>query len=1048
MPEKIKYPKSIQSKPCGIDKFDGQSHKRLTDAITNHILQTDDNNSPQELSRIIGLEGSWGSGKSNIIKQLAEKLREKYYLFEYDAWGHQEDLQRRSFLELITDKLINEAGILDKKKWQSKLNDLLAKKVVRVNKTLPRFNAGALWTALLLSITPITVFIAERLETACAVNNVLHLVLIAFSPILMGIILWLFFMLFNKDMRSLSYLLKISKDESIETKNYETINEDEPTVIKFKAWMQDISDHIKANNKRKLIVIFDNMDRLPAEKVKELWSSIHTFFSEDGFENIWAIIPFDEKHLCSAFGESDTAVQLTKSFINKTFPIVYRVSPPVITDFKKIFNKLYEEAFSNTESEHQGEISRMFNFVNPSATVRDMIIFINQLVALKTIWEKEIDILYMAIFTLYKDKLLIEPVNQILSGLYLDTTVSKAIPDDEILQKKISALVYGIQPNDAEQIPISKYIENCLFLESSYDINKYANHKHFISILTDKVRTADILLDTLIKGLNNIDNEFEKQNKAVFLDLWDGIAKQKIGTPISKQELDDSFKILIKHTSSQYQKNIVSYLCKSFQEFEKFSGGHYYNSINDLKIFLQNNGVDLNICDFIVDFEKSPEIFVDYVVNAKDEYRIYKLKTDPENLDGHFSNLVPDKLINVDMLKYLKGDENYNFKKTVEKIENLIQQDKQAQLFKVDNFKSLMNTYKILNAETPLPVQLSEIQRNNLWTMFSQNKKPDEFLEILTIQIANGVTINIKIDKEQVDAIANNIDHYARYGDLLINNLSWNIPVLNQVLKYMTENKLGNNLSLEKILPKFFDIRSKLNISESILLEQLNRWNRRIASVNKENIQSVIPNAAFFEYSSVIENTLVDHLNKVIIEALSAVTTDDLYSYKADLNYYWFVLIDKMIDSRYLEVMPDNLIELGKKLVKDIASSALPIPKPNDLFDKIIKKLEKKDTAALTKEVRDEFCNGRFIINPQLFLYFEQWFEHQGELSSRCADVVRNILEPVITDKDCLGLIVSKPDYYAQLINAADDDATDIKKRIHELAQKNDDAKKFEAKIH
>lgn len=45
------------------------------------------------------------------------------------------------------------------------------------------------------------------------------------------------------------------------------------------------------------------MDRLPAEKVKELWSSIHTFFADSGFENVWAVIPFDETHLACAFGD-------------------------------------------------------------------------------------------------------------------------------------------------------------------------------------------------------------------------------------------------------------------------------------------------------------------------------------------------------------------------------------------------------------------------------------------------------------------------------------------------------------------------------------------------------------------------------------------------------------------------------------------------------------------------------------------------------------------------------------------------------------------------
>lgn len=144
------------------------------------------------------------------------------------------------------------------------------------------------------------------------------------------------------------YQDKVEKDVC-----YETLSEDEPTVYEFKTWMQDISDFIKEKGQRKLVLVFDNMDRLPAEKVKELWSSIHTFFADSGFENVWAVIPFDETHLACAFGDEtdEQTKQLTKYFINKTFPIVYRVAPPVITDYRSIFNKLFVEAFGETENE-------------------------------------------------------------------------------------------------------------------------------------------------------------------------------------------------------------------------------------------------------------------------------------------------------------------------------------------------------------------------------------------------------------------------------------------------------------------------------------------------------------------------------------------------------------------------------------------------------------------------------------------------------------------------------------------------------------------------
>src|SRR5699024_8465258 len=122
--------------------------------------------------------------------------------------------------------------------------------------------------------------------------------------------------------------------------------------------------------------------------------------------------------------------------------------------------------------------------------------------------------------------------------------------------------------------------------------------------------------------------------------------------------------------------------------------------------------------------------------------------------------------------------------------------------------------------------------------------------------------------------IAENIDYYAKYDDLLINNLSWNIPLLTQVLKYMTENKLGHILSLEKVLPRFFQIKDKLGITEQVFLEQLNDWEKHKDSINSSNIQTTLPDTRFFQFSKAIKNSLTDYLNKTAIEKLSAIQVD------------------------------------------------------------------------------------------------------------------------------------------------------------------------------
>jgi hypothetical protein len=1048
---KIKYPHFISNKPSGIDRYTGKSQERLSKAIANYITSTDNESGIGLVSRIIGLEGQWGAGKSNVIKQIEQTLSEKYYVFEYDAWGHQEDLQRRSFLETLTNNLIKNNflsgdtlvllnGNETKTTWEMKFKDLLAHKITRINKTLPKFNAGAFWTALFLSLTPISTFIAERLEANCIIKNIFLLVLIAFSPIMLGIILWGTLCLFNKDMRHLGFLLQISKDENIETKNYETINEEEPTVAKFNAWMLDISNYIKQKSLKKLIVIFDNMDRLPSEKVKELWSSIHTFFSDSEFENIWTIIPFDEKHLSKAFGENQ-ADDLTKHFISKTFPVVYRVALPVITDFKSIFTEFFVEAFDSIESSSEDIINRLFRIENHDATVRKIIDFINQLVALKTIWTTEIDILYIAIFILKKDELLKDSVNQILSGNYLDENIKKIIENNGVLQTNIAALVYGINPDEAGQIPISKYIEACLKNESGHDINTYSRtNNHFIEILKDKIYELDNAeLDNAIKTMSSLDvMEFGDVDKKTILNMWHYLSKQKTSDHITLLKFEEVFKSLLLNVDHEHQKDIISFLCCEYQNvkmFKNFNGNEYYIAIKSLQNFLKekNIGINLELNDIFAD----PIVFIDYVNEAKNEYQNYKLKTNQAGLDKYFTGLIPDKLpdTKIDILQYLKNTDDYSFPELQKNIESIIKGNSINQ----NNFGDIFYVYKaIIKSDGMLPQQLSVNQITNLWNGFTPTIKG--YCDIAAMQVAKSNNINPTLDEKQIKEVSESMDYYADYGDLLIKSLSVNIPVLNLTLKYMTENRLGYILTLEKILPQFFNIKNKIAITEKCLLEQLNDWEKHKDAINKDNIESIIPKE-LFPFLISVKNDLTDYINKVATEALSEITTDELYRQRNNIAvFYWFAAADSLIGTEFMGQLTDNLTSFGKKVLDDIASGQQEVSN-NSLFKKIIDKLDKRKTSGMIKDIKNKYCNNEYNIYPALFLFFETWFEQQGDLEDRADRVVSTILQPVLNDNTCFNHILLKPDFYSKIINKAGDDAIDLKEIIRKKLEATKDEK-------
>lgn len=1062
------YPQFISNLPCGEDYTEGKSQERLAVAIAEHIISTDSKDENQ-LSRIIGLKGEWGTGKSNVIKILDkpnEKLQEEhavlkqikdgYHIFEYDAWGHQEDLQRRSFLETLTSKLMEEGFLSESEKvkswetekkitWKEKMEELLAHKRVTNNKSIPVFNGGALWAALSLSLTPISAFIAERLESQKVIENIPLLVLIAFCPILLGVIVWLFACIFNKEARHWGYLLKISKDATTSTKNFETINEEEPTVAKFIRWMKDLSDNISEYKKPKLIIVYDNMDRLPADKVKELWSSIHTFFAENGFKNIWVIIPFDEKHLSCAFGENERKEQLTKHFISKTFPVIYRVTPPVITDYQKLFDNLYSQAFGETEEKSKETIYRILRLEKPNATIREMIEFINSLVALKQIWKEEIDLLYCAIFKLKEHEIVNNPIEEhvfgdqhgethietqnitieeeILSGYYLGDNLKYIIPNDETLQTNISALVYGVSKDLAKQIPMIKYIDSC-FEDNSNDINKYSQSSKFVDILQTNIQDADkAKTDNIIKSLSKLNIEsLSASDKTKISILWDELTKRKEDQKLSQQEFDDSYQSLLLYVNDK--ENLLARLCERLQSFGKeenvdFSGANYYNALKSIQDFISGNNIGIDITHYLTEIEKDPKTFVDYVQAAKDDYKLFKLSTDNSKLNDYFFN--DDKNIEaLSILEFIKDDSRYNFDGLKQKIEAIIPTSELT----IANFKKIFDAYKSISDDKPLKVQLTPSQRNQIWTNFSSKVGPDEYLEIAAIQLVQNVNIGKDFTDKQIEYIAKQIDYYGNYGDLLINSNNQN---LNKVLKYMTENKLGCKLSLDKVLPRFFEIKNKIGVTEEALLIQLNRWRKYKDGITKDNILKIIP-AGLYSFTKETANDLTKHINETAIKALSLVDENTLYNQinqpnQPNTNNYWYKVVGNLIDTDFCEPLPENIFNIGIRYLKEVASNGT-IPKENSVRAKIIERLDKRKTGATIEDIRNLFCNSQSDITPQKFQYFENLLRQQGNLKYRAAEVIHHIIEPIIDDEKCLKLLAESADFYAKLFSDAKDEAS------------------------
>src|SRR5690606_36019840 len=136
---------------------------------------------------------------------------------------------------------------------------------------------------------------------------------------------------------------------------------------------------------------------------------------------------------------------------NKTFSIIYRVTPPVLTDWKDFFSTKFGEAFGVKEDKEFPTILSIFDRLKKKFTPRDIIIFINGLVTLKKIWNDDIPLRYIAIFCLKKEIILESPQKYILNNDYLGQA-KDLFTEDNQLQNYISALTFNVPVEKASQV--------------------------------------------------------------------------------------------------------------------------------------------------------------------------------------------------------------------------------------------------------------------------------------------------------------------------------------------------------------------------------------------------------------------------------------------------------------------------------------------------------------------------------------------------------------------------------------------------------------------
>ena len=1016
-------PEFIDTNPLGQNLFVGNAHAETAQRIAE-VIQSN-----QSQNKLLGIDGAWGSGKSNLIKMIETTLKDTHHFFYYDAWGHQEDLHRRSFLQELTESL-HKKGIIERELWGKKLKELLARKREKNTKTIPRVSQGILWTALIVVLTPI----AQTIGTAT--NSVCANIVLTSTPLILGMIAYAFYSFKAKRLLTLSDGYRLYKDHELSQETHVTISESEPSVRQFQNWMRELSCALKGKS---LVVVFDNMDRLPKHRVKELWSSIHTFFAEKSYEKVWVLVPFDRNHLLKTAKDS---VDIDKEFLRKSFSIIYRVAPPVLTDWHTFFDSMYMEVFGSSDEVEQQAVRRIFSTISDEITPRRIISFINDMVATRHVMRSTIDLRYIALFELKKESLLESPVDQIVKREYLED-VQSIFAGDETVDDNVAALVYNVSPDRASQVTLAREIEQALETSDSERLNFLANHTHFIEILVYVVGAYKFDYESVVLTISNL-KIFRDPSRpqSVHVSVWDILCEKILTTYEGTQSVSDAAQILLTECSSSLRKRLVNNLVAGIQYPQNdFEGSLYFTALDRLSKVLDETDLDLELDAMLTSIPVEPNVYVDYLTAAKENYSRYPLICDETELCNHVIACIPNELIDFSSLVHVK--EAYDFSPVIEEL----QQHVDSESLNSQNIGMFYLLYRSITKEKPIQSLNGEHLERILMEM---EEDSDGLLDLLAMRVALGIQyegsgyaddeILSDVAPTTVESISELIEYYEDYGELLLAYLEWPQPILKEVLVQLTKDDNEDSaLDIVDVLPRYQEIQSSLELEPEIFLQNLNGWTRYAKEeVTIDNLDEVIVDVEFYQHAVEVDCELTDHILTLqcdVLERLSQSEWEEAFNAENSLR---FKVTHILLESRTLKKLPEYAVAVYKNVLMSSARGERELL-DRDVWETFYKRTHKSSLRATAKNIRDLYCTTHQI-TPDKFLEFYDLLVGQGSLKQRSDDVTRRILAHVIHDADCRALICSNSDTFIPIVRAAGNDASDLKDVIAQLIVETDES--------
>lgn len=468
------------------DQFEDQTHKRLAETLHQLISRT-------EQGVTIGLEGSWGSGKSTVINLLKEELKKdqkKTLFFAFDAWAHDGDPLRKIFLESLI-------ASIDPDEQDSKLTNIRSEVSSRKKTVLVETKKSASKLGKMLSLSALPIPVGAALLTGVkyehltwsfpnSLSNIPWLLLsalfLSFLPLL--VLMYWHYRGEKDDQGKIKW--DVFESNAEESYTQDVTEDGERTSIEFEKYFNQIISYVFDTQSKyqyeQAIIVVDNLDRVDPEYAQNVWSTLQTFFqhrtsSLNNFHNIWAnklwfIIPFDKegiKKIWQPQGANTTApkdaVSVSDSFMEKCFQVQLEVPPPVMSAWIDYFKQCVNKSLTGWPKERKKEFIQSYIMctgkLESSPSPRQMHAHINRAGALGLHWKQAMSAESICLYCLCRQS---RTENELRTAL-LAQGIPNSLPtikDTSSVKAELAGLLFGVNPDKGVQLLLVPEITSAL----------------------------------------------------------------------------------------------------------------------------------------------------------------------------------------------------------------------------------------------------------------------------------------------------------------------------------------------------------------------------------------------------------------------------------------------------------------------------------------------------------------------------------------------------------------------------------------------------------